>query len=106
MYGKQFFDRLSWQQVCEFLRYGWEVQTEEGTLEERHRIHDHALIELLHTYRDNILAVDWRPLDENKTYIATESLYQDLLREIDARDAITFQAGFLAGMQMGKNPVR
>jgi len=106
MYGKQFFDRLSWQQICEFLREGYEGCTEEGTLEERFRTHDHALIELFHAYRKDILSVDWRPLDENRAYIATESLYQDLLCEIDARDALTFQAGFLAGLQLGREPMR
>ena len=49
MYGKQFFDRLSWQQVCEFLQYGWEGDVEEGTLEERYQSHDLTLLELLHT---------------------------------------------------------
>lgn len=105
MYGKQFFDRLSWQQVCEFLQYGWEGDVEEGTLEERYQAHDLALIELLHTYRKDILSVDWRPLDENKTYIATESLYQDLLCEIGARESLSFQAGFLAGLQLDREPM-
>lgn len=105
MYGKQFFDRLSWQQVCEFLQYGWEGDVEEGTLEERYQSHDLTLIELLHTYRKDILAVDWRPLDGKKTYIATESLYQDLLCEIGARESLSFQAGFAAGLQLDREPM-
>lgn len=105
MYGKQFFDRLSWQQVCEFLRYGCEGNTEEGSLKERDRHHERAFFAALEQYWRDIRATDWTTFPGIKADLQAEKLSQPIVDELVYLETIAFQAGFLAGLQMGREPI-
>lgn len=106
MYGNDFFARVSWQQVCEFLRYGCEGTTEAGTLKERNKLHDRAFYRALEQYWRDILATDWTSFPGAKAEIQAEKLSQPVVTELVALEEIAFQAGFLAGLQMGREPMR
>lgn len=104
MYGKDFFDRVSWQQICEFLRYGCEGTIEAGTLMERDRLHDHAFCRALEQYWRDILATDWTAFPGEQAVVQAEKLSEPVAIELAALEEISFQAGFLAGMQLGREP--
>ena len=105
MYGKDFFDRVSWQQICEFLRCGIDGTTETGTLDERDRLHEHAFFTALEQYWRDILATDWTNFPGAKGEIQAEKLSQPIVSELIALETVSFQAGFLAGLQLGREPL-
>ena len=105
MYGKEFFDRLSWQQVCSFLQHGYDNDPEPGTLEERDKLHERAFFRALEQYWRDILTTDWTSYPGTKGEVQAEKLSQPIVDELVSLEAVAFQAGFLAGMQIGREPV-
>lgn len=105
MYGKQFFDRLNWQQVCEFLRYGCEGGMEEGTLKERDTLHEKAFFQALEKYWKDILTTNWTEFPGVKAEMKIAELSEAVVEEVSALKSIAFQAGFLAGLQLGREPM-
>lgn len=97
MYGKDFFERADWQHICEFLRYGETNPTEHGTLEERSKKHQHALLLALEQYRKDVLATDWTGRSEWNQTTLSETLSGPLLDEVFAIEELSFQAGLSAG---------
>lgn len=105
MYGKQFFDRLSWQQVCEFLWYGCEGNTEEGSLKERDNLHEKAFFQALEKYWKDILSTNWSDFPGIKAEMKIEELSEAVVDELSALKSIEFQAGFAAGLQLDREPM-
>ena len=105
MYGQDFWERVSWAQVCEFLRYGHPMYDEKGTLEERAKAYDKVLIQSLHEYQKNVVSADWSQLTPEEEYLLAEDLYQNVLLACARGESISFEAGFLAGMQLGREPL-
>lgn len=104
MYESSFFDRVHIQQICEFFRTGGEKvpgTQEEGSLNDRLRRAEQSWRQAMVNYRKNILAADW----ENKTLteqnFLDEELQQDILGAEERQKAISFEAGFLAGLRLG-----
>lgn len=104
MYERNFFDRLHIQQVCEFFRTGGEKlpgTEEEGSLEDRLYRAEQSWRRAMETYRKNVLSAEW----ENKTLseqgFLDEELQQDVLAAEERQKAVSFEAGFLAGIRLG-----
>ena len=105
MYGQDFWERVSWQQVCEFLRYGSEDKTEAGSLQERDALHERAFFQAVDQFWRDILATDWSSLPGVKADFKIEDLSESIMDEMAALKRLSFEAGFLAGLKMGREPL-
>ena len=60
MYDKEYWERVNFTQICEFLRTGGQtLRSDIGTPEERYLCHSKAFITGMKLYKDRILAFDW-----------------------------------------------
>ena len=105
MYGQDFWERVSWQQICEFLRYGCEDKPEAGSLQKRDDLHEKAFFRALEKYWKDILSTNWTEFPGIKAEMKIEELSEAVVDELSALKSIAFQAGFLAGLQLGREPL-
>lgn len=103
MYGKDFYNRVSVQQICGFFRYGSEWDPEEaGTLEEREKKHDYAFFAAVDQFREDVLAADWSHTTREQRNTQSDNLCDGIVKELAALEAIHFEAGFRAGVLLTK----
>jgi len=104
MYGKDFYERLNIQQICNFILNGVELcEYKYGSHEERRHINEKRLTKSLYNYRDKILSFNWDEIENSKKDMKTEDLFQEvILAHADLKD-LSFEVGFVAGMLLFKS---
>lgn len=103
MYGKEFKERIGIQQLCDFLRTGAETCTvDSGTLDERADKYFDMLLKELERYRKRVLETDWESFpSQERLEMKVEELFNDILSAVWGIEAVGFEAGFTAGIQLG-----
>lgn len=104
MYGADFWDRATFQQLCEFMRTGAERFThEEGTAEERHKRYSKAYSAGMRSFREKVLAYDWDSCrNSHDKDMATDDLWIDALSASGDLNELAFEVGFRAGLLVGR----
>ena len=104
MYGKDFWNRAKFQQICEFMRTGSErFEQEEGTPEERHRVYSKAYAAGMRGFRDKVLAYDWASCESSHDKdMVTDDLWTDALCASGSLNELSFEIGFRAGLLMAR----
>lgn len=101
MFDKEFFQRLSFQQICEFICTGSALHPEsvdEGTLSQRARQYEREQGEVLRAALERMYDAGRRGMGEKER----EDLMENLIDEafvIDWKaERLSFEAGFVAGL--------
>lgn len=96
MYDQDFFDRITIDSICGYLRSGSESLPRSGTLSERARQRDRAYQAALLRFRGAVRATEW-PSDPVACDLMTDDLCHELNAVLADGVAVDFAAGFLAG---------
>lgn len=102
MYGKEFWERVSWQQMRAFFQHGTENTTiERGDFERRYQYYAKAFTEELHRYRNLVLSTDWNALtDETARRIKGEDLYAQAFAFQGELEDLSFEVGMAVGFRL------
>lgn len=104
MFDKDFFQRLSFQQICEFICTGdflYPENVDEGTLTQRAERYEREQGEALRSALERMYDAGRRGMGENEKEKFIEDLGDEIFSIDWKAERLSFEAGFVAGLWVG-----
>ena len=104
MFDKDFFQRLSFQQICEFICTGDFLSpenVEEGTLAQRAERYEREQGDALRSALERMYDAGRRGMGENEKEKFIEDLGDEIFSIDWKAERLSFEAGFVAGLWVG-----